>query len=66
MQKTAKFDDAKHAIAIDYDRKLIATRYSSSPIAHVRSFYMQKRAEFSQMRHVVGGYASRDLIMSDA
>jgi len=65
MRATAQFDTAKHSISVDYDRKLIGIRYAKHA-EHVRAFYMRKRDEFSQMRHVVGSDRSYDPIMSDA
>lgn len=65
MKTTAQFDHVRHAISVDFDRKLIGISYVKNA-AHVADFYMRKRAEFSQMRHVVGTDRSTDPIMSDA
>lgn len=65
MKRTPQFDDAKHAVAMDFDRRLMGVRYAKNA-EHVARFYMRKRYEFSQMHHVVGSDRHYDPIMSDA
>jgi hypothetical protein len=65
MKVTAQFDNAKHAVSLEYDRKLMGVRYATNA-EHVAEFYMRKRAEFSQMRHVVGSDRHYDAVVSDA
>lgn len=65
MKRTARFDDARHAISVEYDIKLMGIRYAKNA-EHVAKFYMRKRAEFSQMHHVAGADRFVDAVMSDA
>lgn len=65
MKKTSQFNDAKHAIAIDHDKRLMAIRYEPF-VDHVKRFHMTMRGRFSQMHHVVGTDRHYDPIMSDA
>lgn len=65
MKATAQFDNAKHTVALDFDRKLMSIRYAKNA-EHVASFYMRKRAEFSQTHHLIGSDRFVDAIMSDA
>lgn len=51
MKTTARFDHAKHAIAVSYQRRLIDIRYLPY-CEHVKCFYRSKWHEFSQMKYV--------------
>lgn len=65
MMKTAKFDDAKHDISLEHQKRVMQLRYV--PFAqHVSKFHSIMAGRFSQMQHVIGTDRSYDPIMSDA
>ena len=59
------FDQGRHSIALDHEKRLIAAR--DLPWSdHVRRFHLLKRSEYSQAHHIEGADTRYDRIVSDS